>query len=1224
MDSLYHFTDFKEVLDISQIKAPAELQGEVIELFLRQSIDNGNNTNVVVNYGTAGAILHNNESSFAEQFPFNALSCWENILWPVHWGGCHWLIYFANKSNGTSCLLDPLQNKIPETMIELHMRMDQLIMTHTYPFSAFSLQPRIISHPLQTNNFDCGAFIAHFGLECVTNPQRIGFTNPDCSYIRSQMLQMVTEYEKQRIEYERKKDTLANKATKCSTCLPTPNEDEPSPSLLYNRQLLSHLCTSLENSTMTIDESLARAALHIEENSIDQEKRKRLRPPHQSTQRHTDAAGFISTLKLQSDFRRNPKQVFKKLTEESHRTEITPTEAELNSYFTRVSPPPTEMGNMDEFQPKSFPDLSSNEVITAEETLLALKSCTNSAPGSDGITFKEWRSFDPKGVFLTALFNKILREKAPPKSWLTFRTTLVLKPGANLDPKIISNWRPIAILDSSYRIFAKILNKRILRWTSIGDLISPMQKAVGQPDGCAEHNFVLTAMIEYSKRTKTETHICWLDLADAFGSIPHDVIWLTLDRMGLHSDTLEVIKQLYQGSESIYQCQETFSEPIKILQGVKQGCPLSMTIFCMSIDFLITGVNAAVNQLAPAKNPNSISILAYADDLVLCADSRPSLQSLVNIISSQASWAHLRFKPAKCGYFDTLKTCPGSTISIDSTPISIVNEDNTYKYLGVPHGSPKRQSITQILARAVKDFEAVLASKLTMKQKVVAYKTFIAPRFVYAFRTFDIPLTVLYAKSTNTNAGGNTAAIGFDASILKSIKAALKVPQSTTADFLYANKNLGGLGIISTYAEYLTQGIVSLFHLFNSPDPTVRRIVRSELIDVTLLRYNTDVDLLSALKWVCGSELENKRVRYADRSWFSRIRKAFENARDHYNIVIRPRLNGDVLELLMDYKSGQSEESYVVTRLNSRDLCSTLHDLIGQAHYDRWCSLKRQGDTVRCRSLSPHSMAIFRTEEVSDALWKFAIKAHVNGLKLAGSLARSYFGANTRCRRCRYQMRPDGAPWTENQCHIFQHCIYNEGLIRKRHDTIAEMLHTALRRANLDATLEESPFEIVTTKRPDIIVRFPNRTLFIDVKSPYDIISNFNEVNERNREKYRETASDMQAATNKPVFVLTFIVGALGSWHIQNDSHLLSMGFSEEEIKSLAARMTISALRDSHYIYQQHVAVNPINEDLEIPESEMVFTAPYNNGPGIAPVAPSTQDDRDDSEALDGALFVLA
>ena len=777
-------------------------------------------------------------------------------------------------------------------------------------------------------------------------------------------------------------------------------------------------------------------------------------------------------------------------------------------------------------------------------------------------------------------------------SWRTFRTVLILKPGSNVDPKMVSNWRPIAVLDSSYRLFSKILNTRLLNWISIGDLLSPVQKAVGHSDGCAEHNYLLTALTEKSKRCQTDLHICWLDLADAFGSVPHDVIWLTLDKMGLNPETLAVIQKLYEGSESIYQCQDTFSEPIKILQGVKQDCPLSMTIFCLAIDFLISGSSAT--QDIPKIQEKPVSILAYADDLVLLANTRAQLQILVNRIVDLASWAHLRFKPAKCGYHSTLNPTTVNSIKIYNTPIAVIDKNHTYKYLGVPHGSPKRHSIKDLMDQALKDFEAVIASKLTMKQKISAYKTFIASRFTYAFRNFDVPLTSLYAKSMTTNGDGNVNSIGYDAMIEKMLKKAFRLPQSTTADYIYTSKDLGGLAIISAYGDNMTQNIVNLFRLFNSPDATLKALIRSELVEVAQSRDNSNVDLVTALDWLAGSEPGIPKSGYQSRSWFSRIRKSFLNAKKYYGIEIRPRLNGTVLELRLKYESQRKTETYNIGAKMTAELCPILHKMLGTAHYDRWCSLVKQGDTVKCRAQSNFSFAVFRNDEVPDSVWQFAVKAHVNGLLLSNSLSRHYAGVVTACRRCRYHMQRNGKPWPESAAHVLQHCHYNEGLIRKRHDSIASMLYEALRDFKLDVTLEEAPIESKTLQRPDIVIRFPNRILLVDVKSPYDIMSNFDTADKENKAKYKNKAIEMETNARKPVIIYTFIVGSLGSWDPRNDSLLTSLGFTDSAIEKLASQMTIKTLRESYYIYEQHRSVATLSpEELESDGPTRIFSRTY-------------------------------
>ena len=60
--------------------------------------------------------------------------------------------------------------------------------------------------------------------------------------------------------------------------------------------------------------------------------------------------------------------------------------------------------------------------------MAAFSGTTETAPGYDNIGFKDWKDFDPKLEFMTALFNNIIRHKVQPEQWNKFRTKLILKP----------------------------------------------------------------------------------------------------------------------------------------------------------------------------------------------------------------------------------------------------------------------------------------------------------------------------------------------------------------------------------------------------------------------------------------------------------------------------------------------------------------------------------------------------------------------------------------------------------------------------------------------------------------------------------------------------------------------------------------------------------------------------------------------------------------------------
>ena len=67
----------------------------------------------------------------------------------------------------------------------------------------------------------------------------------------------------------------------------------------------------------------------------------------------------------------------------------------------------------------------------------------------------------------------------------------------------------------------------------------------------------------------------WLDLQDAFRSIPHTTLLTMIERAGLDNPTIDIIKNIYENSTVKIKTEEGLSTSITITKGVKQGYPLS-------------------------------------------------------------------------------------------------------------------------------------------------------------------------------------------------------------------------------------------------------------------------------------------------------------------------------------------------------------------------------------------------------------------------------------------------------------------------------------------------------------------------------------------------------------------------------------------------------------------------------------------------------------------------
>ena len=107
--------------------------------------------------------------------------------------------------------------------------------------------------------------------------------------------------------------------------------------------------------------------------------------------------------------------------------------------------------------------------------ILALKSfCNNKSPGNDGLTKEFYETFWEE---LKQPFMNSLNQAKVSKKLVTSQRQVVIKllEKKDKDKRLISNWRPISLLNVDYKIISKILASRLKK--VLPNLISSQQTA---------------------------------------------------------------------------------------------------------------------------------------------------------------------------------------------------------------------------------------------------------------------------------------------------------------------------------------------------------------------------------------------------------------------------------------------------------------------------------------------------------------------------------------------------------------------------------------------------------------------------------------------------------------------------------------------------------------------------------------------------------------------------
>ena len=92
----------------------------------------------------------------------------------------------------------------------------------------------------------------------------------------------------------------------------------------------------------------------------------------------------------------------------------------------------------------------------AKEIENKLSRATNTAPGMDGLEYRHLNAVDPKGYLLERIYRAVWRIGIP-EAWKKSKTVPIYK---KCDTNDYSNFRPISLLPTMYKIFSGILCER--------------------------------------------------------------------------------------------------------------------------------------------------------------------------------------------------------------------------------------------------------------------------------------------------------------------------------------------------------------------------------------------------------------------------------------------------------------------------------------------------------------------------------------------------------------------------------------------------------------------------------------------------------------------------------------------------------------------------------------------------------------------------------------------
>jgi len=357
------------------------------------------------------------------------------------------------------------------------------------------------------------------------------------------------------------------------------------------------------------------------------------------------------------------------------------------------------------------------------------------SPGPDGISAEMLvASNDIIAPFLRRLFTTFWQSGEVPQVWKDANIIPVYKNKGS--KQACSNYRPISLLSVVGKLFASILLDHSQQFF----LDSRIPEQSGFTPGRSTMDAILTVRIlaDIHRLFKRPLYIAYIDFKAAFDSVDRSALWAALSSLNLPSPLGDLITELHNGTSSCVSINGNLSNKFNSLSGVRQGCILAPSLFCLVMDIVLKAANPSITFIADTPFSDG----AYAYDVAFVDTSVDSLCGSLSRLQMEAAKFGLNISWAKTKIQNISSSAtPTTPILIDNNSVDVVNQFN---YLGcmLTSGSGSHEEILRrivLAGSAMNNLSGVWKQKrLSTNLKARLFHSLVVPILLYGSETWIV------------------------------------------------------------------------------------------------------------------------------------------------------------------------------------------------------------------------------------------------------------------------------------------------------------------------------------------------------------------------------------------------------------------------------------------------------------------------------------------------------
>ena len=384
--------------------------------------------------------------------------------------------------------------------------------------------------------------------------------------------------------------------------------------------------------------------------------------------------------------------------------------------------------------------------ITSEECETILNTFQNGkSPGDDGYTAEFYKQFfSLLGQDLVNSFNAAFDIGEMSVSQRRGVITLLPKEDSNL--LLLSNWRPITLLNTDYKIASKVIAKRIKR--VLPSIIHPDQTGFMKGRYIGQNIRLINDIIQQTELQKIPGILLFLDFQKAFDTLEWSFIQHTLNLFNFGNSIKKWISAFYTNSESSVLNNGFCTNYFKLSRGVRQGCPLSPYLFILAAEVLATRIRQDKTIRGITIFGTESKISQFADDTSAFCDNVSSVQNLIRTVNDFGIFSGLKLNTSK-----TKAIWLGPWRDREDQPLNLNWTKEPVRTLGIfvsydEIANEKRNFMLKV-QKLNTNLDIWRSRKLSLFGRVLITKSLGIPHLIYSKSMLVTPLEVVSSVTTS-------------------------------------------------------------------------------------------------------------------------------------------------------------------------------------------------------------------------------------------------------------------------------------------------------------------------------------------------------------------------------------------------------------------------------------------------------------------------------------------